>query len=293
MVYQVRALIVAAAVAAVLGQGLAAQPPSPPATAAKAARSPRATAGETARSPQASATQPRARPQQIVVSAAVSLGDVLQKLAPIYQARTGDRLVLNLGPSNTLAKQITFGARVDLFISADEAQMDAAGPELVPGSRVDLLSNQLAIAVPDDRPRKFESARDLADPAITRIAIGDPAGVPAGVYAKQYLQKIGVWPALQMKLIPSASVRIALAAVENGAADAAIVYRTDIPTAAHAREAFLVPVADGPRIVYPAAIVKTGRSPEGAARLLAFLRGPDATAVFTRAGFLAPAARGN
>ena len=240
MVRHLRAWIVAAAVAAVLGQGLAAQPPSPPASAAKAARS-----------RQASASQGRARPQQVVVSAAVSLSDVLQQLAPIYQARTGDRLVLNLGPSNTLARQITFGARVDLFISADEAQMDAAAPELVPGTRVDLLSNQLAIAVPDDRPRRFESARDLADPAITRIAIGDPAAVPAGVYAKQYLQKIGIWPALQMKLIPSGSVRLALAAVENGAADAAIVYRTDIPTAAHAREAFLIPAAEGPASSIP------------------------------------------
>ncbi len=281
MVRHLRGGIAAAAVAAVLAQSLAAQPPSPSATAAKDA------------TPSASETQGRARrPQQVVVSAAVSLSDVLQQLAPIYQARTGDRLVLNLGPSNTLARQITFGARVDLFISADEAQMDAAAPELVPGSRVDLLSNQLAIAVPDDRPRTFASARDLTDPAIKRIAIGDPAAVPAGVYAKQYLQTIGIWPALEMKLIPSGSVRLALAAVENGAADAAIVYRTDIPTAAHAREAFLVPAADGPRIVYPAAIVRTGVSPEGAARLLAFLRGSDAMAVFTRAGFLAPAVPG-
>jgi molybdate transport system substrate-binding protein len=271
----------AAAVAAVLVQSLAAWPPSPQPAAARSA----------AATPSASASQGRGRGQQVVVSAAVSLSDVLQQLAPVYQALTGDRLVLNLGPSNTLARQINFGARVDLFISADEAQMDAAAPELVPGSRVDLLSNQLAIAVPDDRPRTFASARDLADPAIKRIAIGDPAAVPAGVYARQYLQKIGIWPALEMKLIPSGSVRLALAAVENGAADAAIVYRTDIATAAHAREAFLVPAAEGPRIVYPAAIVRTGMSREGAARLLAFLRGPDAMAVFTRAGFLAPATR--
>ncbi len=234
------------------------------------------------------AAQPKTK--EVVVSAAVSLSDVLQQLAPTYQARTGDRLVLNLGPSNMLARQITFGAGVDLFISADEAQMDAASAAVVPGSRIDLLSNQLAIAVPDDRARRFASAADLTDVAIKRIAIGDPAAVPAGVYARQYLQTLGIWTQLQMKLIPAGSVRLALAAVENGAADAAIVYRTDIPTAAHAREALVVPVADGPRIVYPAAVIRTGRNPDGARRLLAFLRGPDATAVFAQAGFLVPGA---
>ena len=238
------------------------------------------------------AAQSPSRPnREVVVSAAVSLSGVLQQLAPIYEARAGGRVVLNFGPSNTLARQIAAGARVDVFISADEAQMDVAAPELEPGTRVDLLSNQLAIAVPDDRPRRFASARDLADPAIRRIAIGDPAAVPAGVYARQYLQKIGVWSVLEMKLIPSGSVRLALAAVENGAADAAIVYRTDIPTATHAREALLIPAADGPRIIYPAAVVRTGLNREGATRLLAFLRGSDAMAVFTRAGFLAPGPR--
>jgi molybdate transport system substrate-binding protein len=227
-----------------------------------------------------------------VVSAAVSLSDVLQQLAQIYQARTGERVVLNFGSSNTLARQVVAGARVDLFISADEAQMDVAASDLVPGTRVNLLSNQLAIAVPDDRPRRFASARDLTDPTITRIAIGDPAAVPAGVYAKLYLQKIGIWSALEKKLVPTASVRLALAAVENGAADAAIVYRTDVATASHAREAFVVPVMAGPSIVYPAAVVRIGANQDGAKRLLAFLQGSDAMAIFRCAGFLAPGASG-
>src|SRR5688572_13061446 len=127
-----------------------------------------------------------APPDEITVSAAASLSDVLQQLAKLYELRSGDRLVLNLGASNTLARQINAGARVDVFISADEAQMDAVAAHVAPGTRKDLLSNQLAIAVPDDRARRFASARDLAEPAIRRIAIGDPAAVPAGVYAKAY-----------------------------------------------------------------------------------------------------------
>ena len=229
----------------------------------------------------------------VVVSAAVSLTEVLQQLAPIYQKRTGDRVVLNVGSSNTLARQIAFGAGADLFISADEAQMNAVAAQIDPGSRVDLLSNQLAIAVPDDRPRTMASARDLLDPAIRRIAIGDPAAVPAGVYAKQYLQSIGIWPDVEKKVVPSGSVRLALSAVESGAADAAIVYHTDVATAGHAREALIIPASEGPRIVYPAAIVRAGKNPDGGRRLLAFLRTAEATAVFTRAGFLPPIAARN
>jgi molybdate transport system substrate-binding protein len=230
--------------------------------------------------------------RQVVVSAAVSLTEVLQQLAPLYRQKTGDQLVLNLGASNTLARQIRFGAGVDLFISADEAQMTAVSMQIDPATRIDLLSNQLAIAVPDDRPRSMRSARDLLDPAIRRIAIGDPAAVPAGVYAKQYLQTVGIWPDLAMKIVPAGSVRLALAAVESGAADAAIVYRTDMATAEHAREALLIPAAEGPRIVYPAAIVRSGRNQEGGRRFLAFLLTPEAAAVFTRAGFVASTTSG-
>jgi len=238
--------------------------------------------------PRADAQGKPASNRQVVVSAAVSLTEVLQQLAPIYQAQTGDRIVLNFGASNTLARQISFGAGVDLFISADEAQMNAVAGQIDSASRVDLLSNQLAIAVPDDRPRKLASARDLVDPAFKRIAIGDPSAVPAGVYAKQYLQTLGIWPDLASKVVPAGSVRLALTAVESGAADAAIVYRTDLSTSEHAREALVVPLAEGPRIVYPAAIVRAGKNQEGGRRLLAFLRSPDATAVFARAGFIAP-----
>lgn len=240
------------------------------------------------------AAQVRSRPvREVVVSAAVSLTEVLQQAAPIYQAKTGERVVLNLGASNTLARQIAFGAGVDVFISADEAQMNVVAAQVDSGSRVDLLSNRLAIAVPDDRPRSMASARDLLDPAIRRIAIGDPAAVPAGVYAKQYLQALGIWPDLAMKVIPSGSVRLALVAVESGAADAAIVYHTDIATSVHVREALVIPVAEGPRIVYPAALVRGGKNPEGGRQLLAFLRSPEAIAIFTRNGFLAPMAARN
>jgi len=98
---------------------------------------------------------------EVAVACAVSLSDVMGDVAKLFELRSGQRLVLNPGASNRVARQIKAGARVDVFISADEAQMDAVADQIVPGSRRDVLSNQLAIAVPDDRPRSISSAHDL------------------------------------------------------------------------------------------------------------------------------------
>ena len=221
----------------------------------------------------------------VVVSAAASLADVLHDLASLYQGRGGERAVINVAASNTLARQIRAGARVDVFISADEAQMDGVHDLIVSGTRVDLVSNQLAVVVPDDRPRSMSSPRALLDPGIRRIAIGDPAAVPAGVYAKRYLERFGIWPVLQSKVVPAASVRLALAAVESGAADAAIVYVTDVAIAHRVRVAYVVPLGDGPPIAYPAAVIRTGGNVEGGRRFLAFLQSEDAQRRFAHAGF--------
>ena len=233
----------------------------------------------------AAAASAPAQRQEVLVSAAASLANVMQQLSLAYEKRTGIRVVVNTGASNTLARQITAGAAVDLFISADEAQMDVVRGEVVADTRVDLLSNQLAIAVPADRPRTLQSAREQTDPAFRRIAVGDPSAVPAGAYAKAYLERLGIWRVVSAKAVPSASVRIALAAVENGAADAAIVYRTDILTARGAVLALAIPAADGPRINYPAALIRSGRNREAASRFLAWLQQGEAVKIFEAAGF--------
>ena len=227
-----------------------------------------------------------AQRQEVLVSAAVSLAEVMTRVARAYEAQTGVRVTVNTGASNTLARQIAAGARVDVFISADEAQMDNVRAEIVAGTRVDLLSNQLAIAVAADHPRTMQSARDLIDPAIKRIAVGDPTAVPAGVYAKSYLEMLGIWKQLAPRLVPSASVRLALAAVENGAADAAIVYRTDLASARRATLALAIPVSEGPRIAYPAAVIRGGRHRDAAVRFVAWLRDPEASSMFRSAGFI-------
>ena len=235
----------------------------------------------------------KARGRNVFVAAAVSLTEVLQIIAGQHERATGKRILLNLAGSTTLATQILDGAPVDLFISADALQMDRVeqARRILAGSRVDLLSNQLVVVVPDDRQRALRSPRDLLDPGIRRIALGDPVAVPAGVYAKRYLEAQGLWPQVLAKIVPMMSVRGALSAVETGNADAGIVYRTDAAIARRVIVALAIPVENGPSIVYPAAIMVDARNEAGARNFLVHLQGSDAAAVFERAGFITVRAR--
>jgi molybdate transport system substrate-binding protein len=220
----------------------------------------------------------------ITVSAAASLTDALDQAAAAYAAAGGGPIRFNFAGSNVLARQIASGAPVDLFISADEAQMDHAqrAGAIDESTRIDLLGNRLAVVtvrIPVHAPA------DLDLPEVRRIAVGDPAAVPAGVYARQYLERIGMWERLQPKLIPVGNVRAALSAVENGSADAAIVYETDAVISRRVSVAFTIAGPDAPRIVYPAAVTRRTARRAEAERFLAFLRSKPATAIFRRLKF--------
>lgn len=226
---------------------------------------------------------------EVMVFAAASLSDVLRELAAIEQKATGDTVQLNLGASSTLARQIEAGAPADLFFSADEAKMDdlAKAGLIDPTTRRSLLSNTLVIVVAADSQLRFRSAADLVRAAVRRIAIAEPASVPAGIYAREYLRRVGLWDSLAGRFVPTENVRAALAVVESGDVDAGIVYRTDALISRKVRIAWEVPAADGPRISYPVALVKGGGNPAGARRFLALLLSPAGRAVFAKYGFRA------
>jgi molybdate transport system substrate-binding protein len=222
----------------------------------------------------------------VTVSAAISLTNALEAVSQAYASTGGGEVRFNFAGSNVLARQLASGAPADLFISADEAQMDVAARAgaIDRASRVDLLGNRLAVIVDRDK-QSIRQLRDLLRPDVKRIALGDPSAVPAGVYARKFIEKAGLWPELSSKVVPVANVRAALAVVENGSADAAIVYETDAALASTAVIAFVIAGPDAPRIVYPAAIVSQSRRPDPARRFLAFLRGAEASAIFRRFGF--------
>ena len=229
----------------------------------------------------------------LLVSAAASLSEAIGVVAERFEAEQEIRIRLNVAGSQVLASQIIEGAPADVFISADVLQMDRAveAGRIDAARRVDLLSNQLVIVVPSDRAGTVAGPRDLANASIRRIALGDPEAVPAGVYARRYLESQGIWESLAGRIVPTSSVRAALRAVEAGTVDAGIVYRTDVRTAAGAVVAFAVPPERGPPIVYPAAVTRNARNPGGATRFLDYLQTDAARRGFDEAGFISlPAA---
>jgi molybdate transport system substrate-binding protein len=225
---------------------------------------------------------------EITVFAAASLSDALRELAAIHEKATGDTVRLNLGASSLLARQIKEGAPADLFLSADEAKMDdLAKADLIdPATRRRLLSNTLVIVVAADSEVKLASAQDLTRATVRRLALAEPETVPAGIYARDYLQECGVWEAVRRKIVPTENVRAALAAVESGNVDAGIVYQTDALISKKVRVAWAVPPSEGPRISYPVAVVKGGGNPDAAKCFLARLVSPAGKSVFAKYGFI-------
>lgn len=239
------------------------------------------------------AAQPAAaEPVELTVYAASSLREALQELAPAVERATGARLVFNLGASNDLARQIVAANKADLFFSADEGWMDhvAAAGLVDAGSRRSPLANRLVVVVPADSPLQISAAQDLALPAIRRLALANPEAVPAGKYARAWLESQGQWTAVAERVIPALDVRAALAAVESGAVDAGVVYRTDAVQSRRVRVAYRVPEGEGPRITYALAALRSRPSLEAARAVVAWLCGPEAAAAFGRFGFVTGAA---
>jgi len=224
----------------------------------------------------------------VEVFAAASLTDALKEIGVAYEKASGDKVIFNFAASNTLEMQIKAGAPADLFFSADEAKMNdlATAGLIVKETRKDLLSNTLVIVVPSASTLTLASAAQLTDPKIQKIALGQPQSVPAGIYAKEYLQKIGVWDQVSARVIPVESVRAALAAVETGNVDAGIVYKTDALHSTKVKIAFEVPVADGSAIAYPIAAVLDSKHAAAAKKFLNYLSEPDSLKTFEKYGFI-------
>jgi len=219
-----------------------------------------------------------AEPRDLLVFAAASLTDAVGQIATAFERETGTKVRCSFAGSNILARQIEAGAPADLFVSASPERMD----ELVraglvrPHDRVDLLSNRLVVIVAAGSRLPLHRPEDLA--RVRTLAL-----VPAGIYARRWLVAAGLWDRLRGRVVPTLDVRAALVAVDSGAAEVGIVYRTDARMARSARVAFEVPATEAPRIVYPAAVL--ARASAGARLLFDRLRSARARVVFERHGF--------
>ena len=224
------------------------------------------------------------------VFAAASLSDALRDVAAAWVRHAHPAPRLSFAASSTLARQIEQGAPADIFASADEQWMDylAARNRIVPETRKDVLGNRLVLVVPSDHATKvvigqgFDLAGLLGPSG--RLAVGDPANVPAGIYAKQALTNLGVWDAIEPRLARAEDVRAALLLVERGEAAAGIVYATDARATKGVSVAGVFPPDSHDPIRYPIALVRTGDTLEARA-LLGFIEGPEARVIFAAHGF--------
>jgi molybdate transport system substrate-binding protein len=221
------------------------------------------------------------------IFAAASLTEAVSEvIASFDTAHPGVRVVPQFGGSNDLARQILAGAPAHLFFSADERQMDRLDAEgaVESDSRRDLLSNHLVIVEALSTAPRIRAPADLRE--VGKIALADPEAVPAGVYAREYLETLKLWESVRPRVVPTLDVRAALAAVASGNVDAGFVYRTDALLERRVRVAFEVPAGQGPRIVYPLALVRGAAPPSEAARsLYRFLLSSEARRIFERHGF--------
>jgi molybdate transport system substrate-binding protein len=220
---------------------------------------------------------------ELLVFAAASLTESAQELGKAYEAKGGAPVKFSFGASSDLARQIKAGAPADVFFSADTAKMDdleKAG--LVrKDDRREFLSNRLVVVVPAGAKTAPATAADLAK--LPHVALADPQGVPAGVYAKKWLEALGLWEQIQPKVVPTLDVRAALAAVETEAAPAAVVYATDAAISKKVKVAFAV--ENGPEITYSLAKVAASKNPEAQA-FVDYLASPAGYDVFRKHGFM-------
>jgi molybdate transport system substrate-binding protein len=224
---------------------------------------------------------------EITISAAISLKDSLDEIGRAYEkAHPGATVKFNYGSSGTLQRQIEEGAPVDVFVSAAEKQMDALQAKgLVEAeTRRNVAGNRLVLIVPT-ADTTIHGFSDLARPGVKVVALGEPATVPAGIYARQTLEHLGLLSAVEKKAVLAKDVRAVLTYVETGNADAGIVYQTDAQSSSKVRIVTNAPADSHDPIVYPAADIKGSKNLPAARNFLAFLSGAEARQIFLKHDF--------
>lgn len=229
----------------------------------------------------------------LTVFAAASLRESLSAVGAAWTATPEMPVRFTFGASSALARQIDQGAPADVLVSADEDWMDwlESRGGIVPASRRRLLSNQLVLIAPADSMSSLTIAPGMPlarSLGAGRLALADTTAVPAGRYARAALTSLGVWASVEGRLLPAENVRAALAYVARGEAPLGIVYATDARAEPKVRMVGVFSESSHPPIVYPGAVTARSRN-SGAAAFLGFLQGPQATAIFKRYGFGAPA----
>jgi len=224
---------------------------------------------------------------ELTISAAASLSDAMNEIAQIYEEENPKvTLNFNFGGSGSLQQQISQGAPADLFFSAAEDKYDLLVEEglVAEEDGVDLLGNELVLIVPKENS-SIESFEDLANDEIDTISIGTPETVPAGQYAQESLENMGIWEEVESKVVFAKDVRQVLSYVETGNVEAGMVYKTD---ALISDEIEIVDSADPEThtpIIYPVGVIQDSEQYKAATHFYEFLQNENALKVFEDHGF--------
>ena len=229
--------------------------------------------------------------RSLTVFSAMSLTDALTEISQRFEEQTGIKVDCHFAGSTTLQRQIEKGAPGNVFISASPKQVEALHTKglIDAETRQDILTNKLVLIAPVDTAHSLTDAQTLTQDIIKRIAIGEPNSVPAGIYAKEALINLGIWDAVQEKLVPGLDVRATLAYVESGNVDLGIVYRTDATTSKKVKILYQFPTSSHTPIVYPAVLIKGSRHQPLAREFIRFLKTPEVATIFKAYGFSAQA----
>ena len=227
-------------------------------------------------------------PTELMISAAASLTDALHEIKQVYEnEHKSVELLFNFGGSGKLAAQIEQGAPTDLFLSADQKSMDNLEKEalITIDSRADFTGNKIVLVGEKEKDLPITTLEDIDPNTLSQIAIGEPESVPAGKYAKEALEALGKWDAVQSKLVYAKDVRQVLTYVESGNADIGFVYSSDAQTSDKVKVLAEADSALHTPIVYPAAIVANSKNQTEAQLFINFLLSDVGQGILEKYGF--------
>jgi molybdate transport system substrate-binding protein len=230
---------------------------------------------------------PASADQELIVSAAASLTNALKEVAAAFEKTHPDsKIICNFAASGVLLQQMDKGAPVDVFAAADQKTMNQAQEKklIVPDTRKDFVSNRLVLIVPREAKSALSGLQDLTKPAVQRLAVGNPATVPAGRYAQEALVHAGLKDKLSPKFILAESVRQVLDYVSRGEVDAGLVYSTDAAIA-KGKVKSIQTVTEHAPILYPIAVTAFTPQKALAQSFLDFVLSPAAQEIFKKYGF--------
>lgn len=224
---------------------------------------------------------------EITVFAAMSLTNALTDIGEEYAKKHNVRVSFNFAASTTLQRQIEKGASADVFISASTIQADTLEKLglLEANSREVILTNRLVIVAHKESNISIRDPKDVQKNEVSRIAIGQPAIVPAGFYAKEVLKHYNLWDKIQPKLIFCTDVRATLAYVATGNVDIAYVYQTDTTVSDQVKTVYRFPPNTHSTIVYPVVILKESKQKLISKAYIEYLKTPMAYKIFNKHGF--------